>query len=363
MKLAYLANLRFPSKRAHSLQIAHTCQAFSENGLQIDLFVNSRRICSKSEIDIFFGLDSKFSVIYVPFKLFFPTIKISFYIGELLFTTLFLLLADRKKYTFFYSRSEWVLYFLSFLIEHQKIVWESHEATYNFPARRLLKKGVKCVVISEGIEKFYLEKNTDISQLLVAHDAVDGSFFADLMPKEKAKEQLGLSGYEKVVMYIGGFDEWKGTDTFLQSSNHDNSFTYVAIGEYEEIMKTQYPNVLFLGSRPYTQLHQHQQAADILIIPNTAKNELSSKYTSPLKLFAHMTSGVPLLVSDVESLKAVLGTHGVMFEPDNPKSLSMAADGIFVDYKKHKENAKKLRDVSIKYTWENRTKKIIKFLS
>ena len=366
MKLAYLANVRYPSERAHAAQITHMCQAFAENRVEIDLFVNRRYLATKSEVDTCFDINSKFSVVRISHGWFYTRIKASFYISELLFVLSFVLTKKYKSYDIIYARSEWIMLGLSFFAPHKKLIWESHEAKLNLAARALLKKDIKTVVISEGIYEAYEKSGVPKEQMIVAHDGIDESFFELPMSQAEARRRLGLSKYTQIVMYIGGFDLWKGVDTFFAAQDVCPEVTFVAIGGNSEQLSRyakQYPSVIFLGQRPYSELRLNQQAADVLAIPNTASNSLSEKYTSPLKLFAHMASGVPIVASNIASIKTVTGELVTLVEPDNAAALASGIEAVLQNYEENKLRAQALKDVSMQYTWTKRAKNILDFFA
>jgi glycosyltransferase involved in cell wall biosynthesis len=365
MKIAYLANVRFPSERAHSAQIGHMCQAFAENGNDVTLLANKRTRESLIEVGEKYGFSPQFKMVRLRPNKIFPLISASFVFGEFWFAAQVFLFSGLKQYDLIYTRHEWVVWVLSYFISPEKIVWESHEAKLTFPARRVLRRGIKTIVISDGIEKTYCAYGVPVAQMLVAHDGIDASFFEKVEPKIAARHRLGIPNNKKVAMYIGGFDEWKGMETFFAASEVSNIFLFVAIGgTAKHLAKYQvlYPKVLFLGARPYIELKDNQQAADVLVIPNTAKNRLSSSYTSPLKLFAHMASGVPLVVSDIPSLTQVTPDDLVTkFRPDDAADLASKIKMTQTDYHSKKENATELIQTAKQYTWTKRAQSITIF--
>ena len=367
MKIAYLANVRFPSERAHAAQIAHMSQAFAKSGASVDLVVNKRIISDKTAIDNYFNIGSAFKVIRIPSGFFSPKIKASFYFSELFFTLSFLYVCKSKSYDVLYARSEWIVWILSTFVSVEKLIWESHEAKLNFPARRILHKGIKTVVISEGIHESYIKYGVPAEQILVAHDGIDESFFGAVETKAQARMRLGISAGEKVAMYIGGFDEWKGVKTFFEASELCPEVLFVAIGGDDKQIKNfanQYSKVLFLGSRPYAELKDNQQVADILVIPNSATSVLSEKYTSPLKLFAHLASGIPIIASNIPSITNVTGHDTVtLFTADNSQSLSGAIEEVSSDYDNKTHQAQAIKALSIRYTWTNRATSIINYIT
>lgn len=367
MKIAYLSNVRYPSERAHTLQITEMCRAFSKHNWEVTLFVNNRGTGDSQAAAVYFKTDISFALQRLPEGLLIPGRDITYLISEYIFATAFLLTKNRKKYDVYYSRHEWIVNFLSGFIPIERLVYESHEAKWNYPARRLLKKGIKTVVISDGIRDFYIEKGIPTGQLHVAYDAIDEMFFDKVEPKTVARQRLGLPQDKKIAMYIGGFDGWKGVETFFAAAALAPEVLFVAIGgSKENVLRYQvlYPEVRFLGQQPYAALRDNQQAADILVIPNTAKTKISALYTSPLKLFAHLTSGVPLVVSDVASLTSVTGRSDVTVSvPDSAEDLANKISLVASDYAPALKQAEELKIRSVRYTWTNRAMDIINFLN
>lgn len=366
MKIAYLANVRFPSERAHAVQIMHTCQAFSATKQELELFVNKRSTENILNIKSYYKIESSFVIERLSHGYYSHKVKISYYLSELYFAGSFLFSKKQKNFDVIYSRHEWIIWFLSFFIPTQKLVWESHEAKLTFPARRLLKKGIKTVVISEGIFDEYVKFGIAPQQLLVAHDAIDESFFGAVESKDVARTRLGLLLEQKVAMYIGGFDGWKGVETFFAAAALLPEIAFVAIGgssEQTNYFSEKYPNVNFLGQQPYADLKNNQQAADVLIVPNSNKIKLSSHYTSPLKLFAHMASGIPLVVSNIPSIRRVTGdTLVTLVEPDSPEALAAGIVSVFDSLGTKIASAQQMVTLARKYTWNERAKRILNTL-
>ncbi len=366
MKIAYLANYRFPSERAHTVQVAHMCAALIEQGAEVDLFVSTRLSAIRKSPRAYYNLPVDITVHHLSYGTFFPRVRATFYLSEWWFTLQFLLRYGARDYDQVYVRSEWLGFFLSWWVPRKKLVWESHEAHYSLPARWLLWRGVKTVVISEGIYDAYLAHGVPATQLLVAHDAIDDSFFHPTESKQEARRRLGIPEGSTVVMYAGGFDTWKGIETFLAAGAYSSEFLFVAIGgmrDQVERYKREYPHALFLGQQPYSDLPNNQQAADILVVPNSAQTLVSEKYTSPLKLFAHMASGIPLVVSRIPSLLTVTGEEQVsVFTPDDPHALADAIDMVGRDRETKLVKAKQLQQLAEAHTWQKRAHTILGFM-
>ena len=374
MKIAYISNSRFPSERAHAVQIVLMCNAFAKLGHAVTLFVTNRSTHIKETPEDFYGTPIRFSI---------ERIWVLDIVGSILkipqFTWPFIYTLQRivfvvnvwrsirsRNFEYMYGRDEWVLVLISFLT-NIPVVWESHEAKYSFMARMLLKRCNKVVVISEGIRDFYIQKKVAAKKILVAHDAIDETFFETPIDTQFARAELGITKEKPVVLYIGGLDKWKGVETLFEAAkSHTDEFkVYVIGGQSRELptFKNQYPWVTFLGPRPYKELKNHQQAADILVVPNTAHNDLSAKYTSPLKLFAHMASNIPLVISDLPSMKNVLSDeHAFFFTPDCPQALVNSIRSVLDNPALAKQKSSAAYELSKRFTWNQRANAIVSFI-
>lgn len=366
MQILYLSPTRFPTERAHGAQIAQMCKAFADLGHEVALLATSRKDTHLGDPYEYYDLPSVFSICYAVAPPWGVRTKLGFISHFLLFAIQALYVVLRQKSDLVYTRDEYLAYALTFIINNEKILWESHEAKYNFAAKALFKKGVKSVVISEGVRDFYLGHGIANHQLNVAHDGIDESFFGPVEGKKEARLRLGIATDKPVVMYIGGLDAWKGVEVFLEASKYNDSFLFVVIGgrpEEVEKYQKQYQGVQFLGQRPYSELKDNQQAADVLVVPNTAKNDLSAKYTSPLKLFSYLASQVPIVASDIPSLRQVAGEGTVWyFEPDQPATL---ADVTVTALQEKTVSAQQILaavQLAKQFRWSERAKQILAFM-
>lgn len=369
MKLYYLSNQRFPSERAYAIQIVSMCNAFAQNNIEVTLLATTIKSGIDEAPEKYYGTPLRFDVkkLQVPALMRFG--KFGYSVQRLIFSIQALCaLPSKNTQSIIYFRDEWIGWLISLWHGTNKLVWESHEGKYNFAARSLLRRGAKCVVISEGIRDKYLDYGLSAEKLLVAHDGIDESFFIDLPSRYEARSALGLPNDQRIAMYIGGFNEWKGVDTFFQASEHNEDILFVAIGgkpEQIKELKKQYPHVCFLGSKPYRDLKRHQQAADVLVLPNTAKNELSAKFTSPLKLFSYMSSGVPILTANLPSIRIVIEKNESVswFTPDDSSDLVRNLKHLLKQYDNAALQAKLLQDRSKVYTWKKRAQRICRWLT
>jgi glycosyltransferase involved in cell wall biosynthesis len=360
MKLHYIANVRLPTEKAHGVQIMKTCEAFVRSGATVELVVPARHTPIKEDAFTYYEVENIFSIRKLPVLDLIFLGRVGFWIESISFA-LFALLYSLSKQGVIYSRDELPLYLISFF--KKNIVWESHTGRYNFLARRLLRVCSQVVVISDGLKRLYESKGRH-TKIVVAPDGIELAAFAHPESAATARTRLGLPIDQKIALYIGRLDGWKGTDTLLNTAQYLSGTIRVVIigGEEAQVKKlrAKYPQVIFVGFRPYRELADNQAAADVLVLPNTGKDEISAQFTSPMKLFSYMAAGKPIIASDLPSLREVLNEQSAFFAtPDDPMSFARAIEQAIGDQGAASRVAEKAHADVASYTWEERTKKIL----
>lgn len=359
----YIANIRLPTEKAHGIQIMNMCSAFARSGQEVTLLVPRRKNHIKENPFSYYGVSKNFKIEKLPTIDLFGSSHLGFLLQSVVFALKsFVYLATHSRGVV-YSRDELPLLFASFFGGEN--IWEVHMPRYNMLAKILLRRIKKIVAISQGLKDFYITKGFLQKSILVAEDGVDLERFGKSFDKGVARAKLSLPLNEKMVMYIGRLDKWKGAQTLLEASKSLKEGRVVIIGDgaLRNDLEKDYPNAIFLGALPYRDLAENQQAADVLIIPNSGKSEVSRLYTSPLKLFAHMASGIPIVASDLPSLREVLrGDNSILVEADNAEELLSGIQNALQLSQKTLEKTKKAKEDVKEYSWKNRAIKVLTFI-
>ncbi len=365
MKIIYVANIRFPTERAHGAQIAKTCEAFVHIGNEVALWVPRRHTGIAEDPASYYGLQASFPVR----RLF--TIdsvawgRIGFFLESALFALSVFVETRRAKADIYYCRDEIIVALLSLF--GVPVVWESHTGAWGLFGKFAAHHARRMVVISNGLKEFYIEKGIAVSKILVAPDGVDIDAFKVLNSKESARTRLALPLDAKVALYVGGIGREKGTDVICAAAERlPRDITMVIIGDGQEkldSLRERFPRVLFAGPRPYRELGSNLAAADVLVLPSTALNVVSARFTSPLKLFAYMASQVPIVASDVPSIREILDDDtSFWFRADDSADLASAIRGVFDEpelaARKSLHALQKVRQ----YAWDVRAERIAAFL-
>ncbi len=365
MKILYISNARIPTEKAHGVQIMKMCEAFARLPADVTLAVPRRLNPIKEDSFEYYRVEKNFTIRR------FPTIdlvrfgKIGFLIQLTTFSVAVFWYALFAKADIVYSRDELPLFLLGFF--KKNLVYEAHTGTYNFLIRAVLRRAVKIVAISRGLKDFYSEKGVPEEKIIVAHDAIDSEMLGATYDRESVRKELGIPNGKKIAMYIGRLDMWKGAMTLLEASLllPEEIGLVIIGGETKEVrsLSKKYPGVVFLGYRPYRELSRNQQAADVLVLPNTGKSTVSARYTSPLKLFAYMASGIPIVASDLPSIREILSEeNSILVTPDNPQAFAGGIRKVLHSGELARKIAQAARLKAREFTWEKRAAKIIEAL-
>lgn len=368
MKLLYLANIRMPTEKAHGVQIAKACEAFAAAGAGVELVVPRRYTPIKEDSFTYYGIKTPFAIRFLHT----PDVVRSFgRLGFLLQILFFGIAAARyvrtKAYDVVYGRDEHVL-FLVLLLGVKRVVWESHDGAWNFSAQYVARRAERMVVVTHAQKDFYSERGIAAEKIFSTPNGVEVSAFARAEGKESSRRRLGLPADTFLALYAGAFGGWKGTDTLLEASKLlPSPIRVVAIGGYPKQilpLKEKYPDVIFIGDRPYRELPANVAAADVLILPNTGRDPVSVSFTSPLKLLAYMAAGKPIVASDLPSVRELVGdTAALLVEPDNPRALAAGIEQIAGDKELADRLAQHARERVQGFDWNVRAKRLLAFLA
>ncbi len=362
MKILYVANVRMPTEKAHGIQIMKMCEAFAKQDNLAALLVPKRKTPITESPFSYYGIHTEF-----PIK-FLPTIdevrwgSLGFLLQTYTFTQSVKKILKNYSGAVIYGRDERVLWELMKKGPQRSFVWETHTGAWNSAARRVATRATYVVAISQGLKDFYVSKGISSEKIIVAHDAIDLAAFSNPETKEQARMRLSLPVNKKIALYIGRVDGWKGVDVLGKASEFlpEDILVVVIGGEVAQLseLKKLYPRVTFLGPRPYTELVHNQAAGDVLVLPNTGTNEISARFTSPLKLFSYMAGNRPIVASDLPSIREVLDDTCAYFAiPDDPHSFSKQIQIALTD-SEAVEKVFRSRARVEEYTWDARAERI-----
>lgn len=226
------------------------------------------------------------------------------------------------------------------------------------------------VAISEGVRDGLVELGVATDSIRVEHDALDPARFAGAPSREEARARLDLPAGARVVVYTGGLLRWKGVDELVLAARAVPSAQFVIAGGMPAdvarvgALADGASNVRLDGFQPPARVADYLAAADVAVVPNCSQPAISSLYTSPLKVFEAMAAGVPLVVSDVPALGAILERErdAVFVAPDDPSALAAGIERLLCDDELRATLASRMRARAPEHTWEARAQRILDWM-
>ena len=376
MKITYIANARIPTEKAHGIQIMKMCEAFAKNDVEVELIVAQRFNRPFKNIEPFeyygikypFKLKKLFSVdimflenIIGPLGVWIQSFSFALFIG------LYMLF---KKTDIIYSRDLFSLWLLSFF--KNNFVYEAHSFPKKFFLyKRIFRKAKAIVVITQRLKNVFIQKGINGNKILVAPDGVDLEEFDVKKSQKQCRRKLNLPLDKKIVLYTGHLYEWKGVQTLAKAAKffEENVLIVFVGGTEEDISKfktqnSKLKNVLIVGHRPHLEIPYWLKAADVLVLPNSAREKISQYWTSPMKMFEYMASQRPIVASDLPSIREILNeNNAVLIKSDNAEALTEGIDRVFKNPDLSDRIAEQTYQDVQSYSWSKRVQKIIDFLS
>jgi glycosyltransferase involved in cell wall biosynthesis len=381
LRLIYAVSEGVDFRRARFQQIFQTVHALARQDCEVDLLIGNNRGGQLSEALPYYGLSPHENLRIHPI----PMLR-------------------REKSRLI--RLSWGGVFLWFCsAKVRRLVKEkAYDALYTRhlrPASLFLKlKGyLRINILFEAHEIFHLttERKDKLEKIrreeFLTYSRMDGILSITRGLAEKMKELFALQApmavvpdgvnlyffggssrpaRDKKVVYVGQLYPWKGTDTLVEAMPDLPGGELHVVGGGEDRIQALREKaarlgvagrIFFHGQVSPQEVKAHLEDAAVAVLP-LGQDLISASFTSPLKLFEYMAARVPIVASDLPSIREVL-THGVnaiLVPPGDPRALTEGIRELLEDRPLADKIAEKAFEDVQEYTWEKRAQKIIRFL-
>ena len=400
MRITYFADVRFPLERANGIQTMETCHAMAARGHDVDLIVRPDTQSPARDPFAYYGLPPtpKLRIDRAPVSG--PAMArrlgyMAFALGRAL---------GRSRADVLLTRD---LGIASLLLDVPRglrppVVYESHGyapdvaaalpdlvATATRPSPRKLQRLAKreahvwraadgYVTITAALRADLEGRHGARARLAVIPDGVRMNA-ARGVPKNEDEDEVEdvdrPRGIEPVVAYAGHLYAWKGVDVLLEALAHVPNARGLIVGghakEPDLARLTARASTLGIGDRvTFTGMVEPPRVArllrqaNVLALPNPA-SAISTRFTSPLKLFEYMAAGRPIVASDLPSIREVLQdeVNALLVAPGNPDAMAAAIERLIRDPALSARLAAAALAAAPAYSWDRRAERLEELLN
>ena len=373
-KIYYIANARMPTEKAHGIQIAKMCEALIEAGTDVELVVPKRRTDERTLKD-FYGLRVEIPVTRLGVMDWYDKGRIGFWISSGFFMFAYGRYLGRAR-PHAAGVMLWAIDIDQFSFALVPLlgvpyVAEIHDAkSWSAPFALFFRRAGGIVVINRLIkEKISAAFGIRPEKIAVCPNGIDLKMFSGDIPREDARERLGLPREKTIALYAGQFYSWKGLGIMRDAAAllPDVDFYFVGGGadDYRAASgRAPMPNMRFAGYRPYEDMPQWLAAADVLVLLGTRDGEYSYLHTSPMKLFEYMASRRPIVAADTPANRQVVSSdEAVFYRPDDAADLARKIHFVREYAVDAADRAERARMKVAQFAWEKRAKDILGFMA
>ncbi len=382
--------MRLPTEKAHGLQIMQNCEAFADAGCDVTLWVarrwNTRELRAVADPYAYYGVRTNFKIRRVPCIDIFPLFpadsagaRVAFYILQLSYALVCLLLLLFSRADIYYSRDEFVLSLLIRLRPRESLAYEVHQ----FPAsgrgaalqRHIVANVGSVIAITPPLRADLIRKRgADPERVIVAHDGIRRARFEKLPDRASARGQIGWRQEAFIIGYVGrlhtlGLD--KGVGTLVEALAAMDDACLALVGGPADMAEALRRRWLALGASSERFLYAGQvspdhvprylSAFDICVLPLPAETHFAH-HASPMKLYEYMASGRAIIASDLPAWSDVVedGATALLLPPDDAEAWSEAVDRLRHDGDLRARLGQRARQRALKhYTWDIRAARIL----
>ncbi len=326
MRILYLSLSYVPSRRASSVQVMKMCAALARQGHEVVLVVKTGPAAeaAKAADDFaFYGVEPSFRIEKLPR----PARKG----GGVVYAAAMAgrLAALRRWADLVYCRdpvggAAASLLRMPVVFEAhglpgdrlQRAMWRRMTGSRGFVAMVAISDALRRDVRAEGL----LPEGIDC---IVAHDAADVPVRAPSAGRATGRPHIG---------YVGNLYKGRGIELRLDVARRMPEADFDVVGGSDGDIarwKAASPpaNVHFHGFFPHARLHELYDRFDLVLMPHSREGVVGasgasdiSRWTSPMKMFEYMGSGVPMVASDLPVLQEVLrhGENALIARADDP---------------------------------------------
>ncbi len=230
--------------------------------------------------------------------------------------------------------------------------------------RRALSRIQALVTLTQCLADDYRAAFPDLDlPMTVIPDGVDPDLFA--IPEQDRRPVPGR------FIYVGSLLPWKGLHTALRAlaktpraelhlcGGKPNTPDWNGLLELAGRLNV-FNRITLHGALPQRELGPLLATGVAGILPLDGHFAIAARYTSPLKLFEYLCAGLPVLATDLPSIREIV-THereGLLFPDRDADALADAMTRMMDESELSKRLSEGARVLAAEYTWQRRGQRI-----
>jgi len=372
MKVACISASRVPSTTANSMQVMKACQAISQLGHEVHLFLPGHKPqLENTDLNSLYGLKTQFPIEWLSSR---PGLHRYDFAFQAVWK------ARRLKtdisYVWFFQAGIFSLF------AHLPVIFELHgppEGRFgpwlfrffqHLPGKKRLLPITRALA-HQLHERFNIDLG-DQDLMQISPNGVDLERYVNLPEPATARTRLGLPS-TLTVGYTGHLYPGRGMTLLTELARCFPRINFLWVGGRqqdvnmwrERLAVENITNITLIGFVDNNQLPLFQAAADILLMPyerviTGSSGGNSTSYASPMKMFEYMASKRAIISSDLPVIREVLNPSNAMLcPPEDVEAWSQALEClIFDEEKRHALAEQAWLDIQ-QYTWLERARKAL----
>lgn len=373
MRLLYPLMWSRPDRKACREQTVNTAAALARRGVEATLLMPrgpDDPALTAAGLRDYFGVEGEFRLVQ----------RESRWAGEAMVRTLFWLQQvfrdpEVGQADLLYSRIPAMLGTggrspLPFAVDHYR-PWPDDLPVIR-PLLRRTAANRKClgvVLHSAYAASAYARAGVPAAKLLVAHNGAEPRRMGQPAGKKAARARLGLDQARFTAVYAGRINAQKGLDTLFAVADLRPDMLFLLVGSEGqgpvEAEARNRANIRIVAWQGPAELPAWLHAADALLIPpSRAPLERYRNCVLPLKLFAYLAAGRPILAPEAPDTAELLtdGENALLVPPGNAEAAARALDRLREPALAARLGAAAFA-LSETLSWDARAEKIETFLS
>jgi glycosyltransferase involved in cell wall biosynthesis len=283
--------------------------------------------------------------------------------------------AETRRHDVFYSRIPAAFYRgwtspIPFAVEHYR-PWPDRLRALR-PAIRRTARAPHClgfILHSHFAADSFARAGIGEERLLVAHNGVEPARMLPRLSKREARAALGLAADRPIAVYAGRVNRRKGLDQLLLLARARPEVLFLFVGSESEgafeRAAEAVSNVRVLPWQSAAALPPFLYAADVLLIPpSRAPLERFGQTVLPMKTFAYLAAGRPILAPVAADTAELLrdGENALLVPPEDPHAAAAALDRLLGDPAQADRLGAHAAALAQSLSWDARARRILGFL-